>query len=471
MILLRRWGLDRNTVQTLVTSMVLQFVVLVSGVIAARMLGPLDRGNLALFWTITLVVSQVLILGLPQAVTFEMAKYGWSASTILRVLRFRVMVMTLVALAVQAILIIIIFGGDDRVESSAALSLTAIPTIIAYVFAVSALQGQERFTQMNIARLVPFAAYSLVLVIGVLMGEDSLFFVTSAWAGTYLVAAIWSIWMVFHGMPGEKSSAEEATAGVDLPPGEKPLAGEIQLAGETQPVEAEIPIGTEMPVGAEVSAVEERPAGGPDANTMTRFGITGFLGASPPTETFRPDQLVVGLVLAPITLGLYVAALSLTNLPRFLSLSVGLVAYPRIAALEDLTRIRPETWKYTGLGALVAIVAALPMFFFAHQILSLFFGSDFAPATLTVRILLLGAPFIAARRVMGDCLRGADHPEAGTIAELAGWFWLIPALFIGASLDGIEGVAAALSSSFVISLIVIVVLLERFDLRISHAKS
>ncbi len=68
---------------------------------------------------------------------------------------------------------------------------------------------------------------------------------------------------------------------------------------------------------------------------MLSFGVRGMLGASSPIEYYRLDQAVVGLFLAPVALGIYTVALAFTNLPRFVSTSVGMVAYPHVAAEQD----------------------------------------------------------------------------------------------------------------------------------------
>ncbi|HMT06094.1 MAG TPA: oligosaccharide flippase family protein [Solirubrobacterales bacterium] len=397
--------MDRSVAQTLVAGVILQVVVMVSGVLAARMLGPIDRGSLALFWTLALVIVQVVMLGLPLAVTFELAKNQWSLGQLWSAIRRRSLAMAVGATVLQTLLVLIIFRGDDQAAGPALLSTVALPALVVQIFGVAVLQGRQQFTSMNIARLLPFVAYSVVLILGLLLGADSLFFVTSAWVGTYaLAAAVTLILVLWPPAPDH-----------DPPPGQ------------------------------------------PDLSEMTRFGVKGFLGASSPTDTFRADQLVVGLVLAPFSLGLYVAALALTNLPRFLALSVGLIGYPRIAAARGHSNVRREIWKYTILATLVSVAVAAPIALVADPALRFFFGAEFRSADLTVQLLLIGSPFIAARRVLGDGLRGADHPEAGTIAEVVAWICLIPLLFIGAAVWGIEGVALALSTSYLISWLAILV--------------
>jgi hypothetical protein len=65
------------------------------------------------------------------------------------------------------------------------------------------------------------------------------------------------------------------------------------------------------------------------------------------------------------------------------------------------------------------------------------------------QILLPGTLFASARRVLGDGLKGRGHPTAGTLAEVATWLWLAPALAVLVPLWGVNGVALSMSSSYV----------------------
>ena len=51
---------------SLCSAVAIQGLVLVTGVLAARVLGPIDRGHLALIWTVALVLAQFGTLGLPR---------------------------------------------------------------------------------------------------------------------------------------------------------------------------------------------------------------------------------------------------------------------------------------------------------------------------------------------------------------------------------------------------------------------
>jgi O-antigen/teichoic acid export membrane protein len=194
---------------------------------------------------------------------------------------------------------------------------------------------------------------------------------------------------------------------------------------------------------------------------MLRFGVRGLLGYISPLESFRLDQAVIGLFLSPTALGLYVVAVSLTNLPRFLTQSVGMVAYPDVASTSDERESRLLTRRYVGIALAVSLAVVLPLEFGADALIHFFFGSDFASATSVARILLAGTVVLGVRRVLADGARGMGYPGLGTVAEMGSWFVLIPTIVLFPSALGLNGVALALALSWCASLALLVALLAR----------
>jgi O-antigen/teichoic acid export membrane protein len=193
---------------------------------------------------------------------------------------------------------------------------------------------------------------------------------------------------------------------------------------------------------------------------MLRFGLKGLLGWSSPVEAFRLDQAVVGLFLSPAALGLYVVGLSFANLPRFIAQSVGVIAYPRIAARRGAEAWR-ELWQFFWLatGSAAAIVLALELVI--GWLVPVFFGDEFSGAVPLTRILLVAALFLSARRVLADGAQGLGRPGLGTIAEVSSWIFLLPALGIFTPLWHARGVAVALAVSAALSFAVLLVLVLR----------
>jgi O-antigen/teichoic acid export membrane protein len=176
-------------------------------------------------------------------------------------------------------------------------------------------------------------------------------------------------------------------------------------------------------------------------------------------ETFRLDQALVGLFLEPLQLGLYIAALAFTNLPALISRSIGLIAFPRVASETDDRRRMVRRFYWLAVVTLGGSVLALELA--AGRLVPLFFGDDFRDAVSMTRILLIGAFFYGVRRVLSDSASGAGAPGLASIAELSSWVVLLPLFGVLTPLYGAEGVAAALTIAYAVSLVTLLVLLRR----------
>ena len=99
-------------------------------------------------------------------------------------------------------------------------------------------------------------------------------------------------------------------------------------------------------------AVAQQREGGTLSLTswILRFGRRSLFGGAPAVEAYRADQAVVALFLPPVALGIYVVALALTNLPRFIARSVGMVATPTVAAGATQEHARRTMWRFCWLA-------------------------------------------------------------------------------------------------------------------------
>ena len=298
----------------------------------------------------------------------------------------------------------------QRVQLAAAISLLLPPGILALSFGLAILQGQRRFTAYNTLRVGPSVAYVVGVVVVYVSNATSLVLFMALWAAVNLVGGLIALVFSVRGLP--KHAAEDET---------------------------------------------------PSRWQMLRFGLKAFLGSLSPVDVVRLDQAVVGLFLAPVTLGFYVVAQALANLPRVVATSIGFVAYPQVAAERDRASARRAMWRFffLGLGLSALVVGFLELM--AGQLITLFFGEDFAEATAITEILLLASLFMAGRRVLTDGINGIGHPGFGTIAEVTSWILLIPGLAILLPWLGAEGVALALAISWGASLLLLIVLALAVD--------
>lgn len=383
------------------TAVATQGFVLVTGILAARLLGPTDRGHLALVWTVTLMLTQLGTLGLPLAVTYEIAGARATANSLLRDIGGSVRRQIAWVTILHAIIVGGLVATTRTPVVAACLSIAVIPASFVQTFVIAALQGSQRFREYNWLRLVSVAVYAAVLTILAAVGAANLTTVTAAWVAGWLVAGM------VTALAAKRVFIQD-------------LASSMVAAASTK--------------------------------QLRRFGLRGLFGWVSPTETLRIDQLAVGLILSATSLGLYVAALAFTNLPRFLAQAVGNVAYPRVAAEPDSTLQRRLIWRYTALGTAIGSAVCGALAVAAAPLVHLAFGAAFAEAVGPMRILLFATALLCARRVLSEAMRGGGFVGATSRAELVSWLSLIPSLPIFGLTYGLNGVALVLCGAYSLSL-------------------
>ena len=397
---------SRDTLGSLAAGMGGQLAIVVSGIVAARLLGPADRGHLAFLVLIPVILAKLGGLGLPLAVAYECARSPAVARPLSGRIARRFAVQSAVLLVIHGLLLWALLHDEDReVVVSGIVTLALVPASLAHEYAIAFLQGLRRFGPFNVLRMLPVALYTAAVLAFLVSGASDLVAFVVAWTAAWCAAAALAVRAVETTLPREAA-----------PPGSVPAMRD-----------------------------------------MTRFGAKGFLGSASPVETFRVDQALIGLFLPPVALGYYVAAIAFTNLPRFLAQSVGLVASPAVAAAPDRREGRHLMWRYLWLAVVLCTPVILALELTVGRLLPFLFGSAFEEAIPMSRILLVGALFLSLRRVLTDGARGLGRPTIGTIAEVASWVVLLPAVVVAAAAGDATDMALAVTASAFVSLVVIVV--------------
>jgi len=385
-----------------------QAALVISGIVAARLLGVENRGHLALLNVLPLLISQVGGLGVWLAVTFYVARDPQNTRAILRRLRSFVTGQTAILTLLHVLALLVLFGGESAdVQLAALITVPAIPCMLALVYGLAILQGRQRFRALNVCRLAPASLYALLAIGLFVVDEGTLPLVTGCYVASLLAGA---------------ATLLVALRGVGDPPSD---------------------------------------AVAPPVNEMVRFGTKAVLGSASPTDGFGLDQAAVGIFLSPSALGLYVVAFALTNLPRFVSQSIGMVAFPNVAARLDPRDARRALWRFAAVGISACLATVVALELAAGWLIPFFFGESFRGAVEIARILLISAFLLSVRRILSDAARGAGDPLLGTVSEVASWVVLLPAMIILVPMLGSEGAATALGVASVAGLLTIAVGLAR----------
>lgn len=383
-----------------------QIALVATGVLSARALGPADRGYLALVILIPAVVQGVGSLGLPRSVTYFIASNPAQENAILRAIRTPAFAQAIVLTLLQTgILAVIVAVEPPHVRWAAVVVLPLLAANLTEAYGKAILQGQQRYLAFNVLRNTATTLYLGGLAIVVIAGHAGLIEFAIAYVVANVLAAVLTIVVAHMGRPVQRTPNE----------------------------------------------VSQR--------MLLRFGLRGYLASLSPIAAFRLDQIVVGLLLSPKALGLYVVGLAFTNLPGFIARSIGFIAFPKVAGATDRRsdEMRRFFWFAIALSGMAVLVLELT----AGWLVPLFFGSEFEEAINLARILLIGGFFDGARQILTDTSSGSGRPGLGSIAEVTSWVALVASLAVLMPIWGATGVAAATALAAAASFVVLAVLVRR----------
>ncbi len=170
----------------------------------------------------------------------------------------------------------------------------------------------------------------------------------------------------------------------------------------------------------------------PILHALARYSATVHVGAVIAVGGQRLDQALVALMLPAVDLGLYAVALSSGGLIAILVGAMELLAFPKVAAADPAARAE-VLGRYVRLTVALAVVAAAVLVPLLPWLIRLLFGTPFAPSAAPARIVAVAMVFHAVRATLGAGLRGTNRAlivggveGAALVALAAGLAVLLP---------------------------------------------
>lgn len=377
----------RSLVGSVAVGLIGQVVLVASGVVAARMLGPVDRGWLAGATLATFALGQVGLLGVPTAITYFAANSQLGPRDVRAVGR-----LLLGQVGALSVIQILVLGMMLPSSAAGALggSIIALPGLIFFLYGMAGLQGRGRFRQYQAIRLVPAVGYSAGLLALWAAGRATLTSVAlaqgCAWLGAGILAFVVWRWI-------EQENAA--------------------------------------------------PAHG--LRTIVGLGVRGMPSSLSPVESFSLDQMLVGAMFGARELGFYVVAAAFSNLPRFVGQSIGIVAYPEVTRHRDPEVQRAAAVKYVVLSIGACALVSVPVMAAMNQLIVLLFGEEYGQAAPIAQVLLLAGIALGVRRTLTDVMRGMGRPGLASVSEIIICLAFPALTFATANGHDVVGVAWALA--------------------------
>ena len=377
----------RPFASTALANGVLAVVGLLTGMLAARLLGAEGRGELAAAQAWPLFLANLGSFGLTEAIAFFGARGPSKARTVLATGLLLAVPFMVVATGVGAWLLPRLLRGQPvDVQQVALLCLTLVPLLTLSTAPSQALRGVGRYRAWNVLRLVTPLSWLAVLI--AVRGSDHVSVRTLAlgFIGTTALAALVTQLHAWRTLAGS------ATLDRDL------------------------------------------------AKPMLAYSAPTMAVAIPRWLNLRLDQLIVIALLDARALGLYVVAVAWSGAARPLADVVAHNAVPALAGAQDTRHWSRLVYRA---GAAAACVTSVLLLVATPTLLPLVFGAEFRDAIPVALVMVVAGAVEATNAVGVECLRGLGRPRAVLMAECIGLGITFVALPVLVMLTGIMGAACA----------------------------
>ncbi|OFW40104.1 MAG: hypothetical protein A3F70_03715 [Acidobacteria bacterium RIFCSPLOWO2_12_FULL_67_14] len=364
---------------------------IVTGLIAARSLGPDGRGQLAAItvWTITFVY--VGDFGLPDAAAYAAAAERDRRDRVWTTAQILAIAFGLVIVLVGWWFVPFAFTGDNEALIPLArwyLALFAVPSLGASV-ALAWLQGVGRMRAFNLSRPIVQLVNAAGMAILFLEGVDSL----EHFAAVLLVGTA-SGWLV-------------AAA---LGPGRRAIAA---------------------------------PPSAPLARRMLGYGVRTQWGNWATVANERLDQLLLSTLTPAASLGLYVVAFSYAMLLQAIANTTAMAMWPGLVAAHQAGTAPAYIARWYRRLLWVTLTAAVIVAGASPFVIPLLFGEAFSSAVPLALLLVPAVTVLGMNEILSTGFHGSGRPEVVSVSQAVGLVVTVAALAALLPRYGAYGAAVA----------------------------
>lgn len=379
-----------------------------TSVVAARLLGPEGRGELAAIQNLALFAISFGILGIPTAAAYYAGKFPERANAIFLTAQIFLLLLSVpVYVCMYFLAPRLLLSQNEYVIHGARISLILIFIQFAGCLPYAMLRGLGKLAIWNSVRVQVSLLWLLVFVAGYMSGRVSALFV----AYGYLVA------MLFHNITWMLAMVST-------------VKGPYQLDLALLP-------------------------------DLLSYGLPSMLTSVPRELNLRMDQLLMAAFLPPESLGLYVVAVAWSGLLSPAMISFAQIAFPHLTALRDAQAQRDFLQGTLRKSVLIGTLIGISLLVASYTVITTVYGVAFK-ASVPAAMVLVCASFISnLNNILGESFRGLGMPKWPMIAEIVGLMGATGSLLFLLPRYGLLGAAMASLISYSVVFVIFVVLLKR----------
>jgi O-antigen/teichoic acid export membrane protein len=176
---------------------------------------------------------------------------------------------------------------------------------------------------------------------------------------------------------------------------------------------------------------------------MLAYGLRVHVGTVSTLVSAQAAQAFVALLLAPVALGLYTVAVTVTSAVGLVGSSLAMVALPAVGRCQSAQEMREAFARFVRVTLALSVLTAAATAMFLPMLLVHVFGAGFAPAAGPAWILLVGGTFASTNLVLGAGMNAFGRPLVPSTAQLIAAVVTGLALVVLMPLCGLIGAALA----------------------------
>src|SRR5579872_3813540 len=332
--------ISKKSLETFLTRIAIQGLAVVGNIIIARALGAYGKGIFTYIGaTIGLLIT--FTAGQSAAVAWQFAKQKLGAKTI-----YAAMQRILAAVTVPVICVCIVLSVVQKSQWPLAVVAAALPFSVYNQASSGFFLARGNVRAVNMQLLITSGLFSLALILVLIVAHLGMTGLIATWLACLIAASIYT----------RLQLQRYLTAG--------------EPHGATPPVRDQFWFGAKVSLNALVSYLN-----------------------------FRIDIFIILAMLGAKALGIYSIGIGAGQLVWQLSRPIGTAAFGRIASGTE-KQAAELTAKCMRHSIGIVLAAAICIYFFAPALITLVYGTQFAPAGAVVRFLLPGIVMYSAMPIL-----------------------------------------------------------------------
>jgi O-antigen/teichoic acid export membrane protein len=339
-------------------------IQVLSGIMLARLLGPMGRGQLALCILWPTLIASIGSLGIKDAVVFYTAKNELTDRLVPTFLWLAAIQSLLLAGAGYFLLPIFLHRQEPDVIQNLRLFLLFIPLNLIGQNFIGIYEGKLNIHFANLIRMImPVISFAVTLLLLVMQYPSIRIILISYLVGNLFIVVLCIIVYIK----------------------ERRITWKLSLKL---------------------------------LNELFQYGIRSHLGAITNNLNLKLDQMLMSVFLSTEALGFYVVAVSASGLVGSLSNGFMLILFPTVAKSKDLLESRNLISDFLVKTLVLVSVSSIILLGLFPFLFPMLYGEEFSLSIRPAQILLIAVIFSSIRDILAFSHRALNNPMVAAKSEI-----------------------------------------------------